>query len=167
MKRVLILSDTHSHLDPSVLKHAQNHDEIWHAGDWGDIGLSDQLNEIRPVRGVYGNIDNAEIRLVHPKVLDFQCENIRVLMTHIGGYPNRYNAEFKSLIISRKPNLVVTGHSHILKVMYDKDLDHLHINPGAMGVHGFHAIKTMISLEIEGNNMRNLKVIELPKTIEA
>jgi uncharacterized protein len=163
MKKILILSDTHSYLDTSIEKHASQHDEIWHAGDWGNLELYDKLLGLVPVRGVYGNIDGADIRIVCPKVQTFTCEQIQVYMTHIAGYPGRYGKEVKQDISRLKPNLVICGHSHILKVMFDKKLNHLHINPGAIGLSGFHQLRTMISMEIDGREMRNLKVIEFEK----
>ncbi|MFT4523809.1 MAG: putative phosphoesterase [Bacteroidia bacterium] len=163
MRKILLLSDTHSHLDPVVLKYAPLHDELWHAGDWGSIEVFDKLSAIKPVRGVYGNIDGQDLRMCNPKTQSFKIEDVLVLMTHIGGYPSRYKPDFLQQIKKEKPKLVITGHSHILKVVYDKAHNHLHMNPGAMGISGFHSVKTMISFEIEGNNIKNPKVIEVPK----
>ncbi|MCB0735455.1 MAG: metallophosphoesterase family protein [Bacteroidetes bacterium] len=163
MKRILILSDTHGYMDDAILRHAAQHDEIWHAGDWGTMSVLTQLEEVRPVQGVYGNIDGADLRLAVPETNTFTCESVRVYMRHITGYPGRYKSNALKDIAAYKPNLVVCGHSHILKVMYDPSLQHLHINPGAIGIHGFHHVRTMISLEIDGSDMRNLKVIEFEK----
>ncbi len=163
MKKILILSDTHSYCDGAIEKYAVQHDEVWHAGDWGDVALFDKLSQLAPVRGVYGNIDSMELRKVCPKVSEFTCEDVRVYITHIGGYPNRYNEDTKRDIMRLKPKLVICGHSHILKVMYDKKLNHLHVNPGAIGISGFHKVRTMVSMEIHGNDMRNMNVIEFER----
>lgn len=163
MKKILILSDSHGYFDDAIARHAKNHDEIWHGGDWGDIALYDKLCACGVVKGVYGNIDGAELRTVCPEFQYFNCEDVPVLMTHIGGYPGRYKPAFVQKIRIKKPKLVICGHSHILKVMYDKSLEHLHINPGAIGISGFHQVRTMVSLEIDGADMRNLKVIEFEK----
>ncbi|MCB9246172.1 MAG: metallophosphoesterase family protein [Flavobacteriales bacterium] len=163
MKRILLLSDTHGYLDERILSRAAEHDQIWHAGDWGSIGVFEKLSELRPVRGVYGNIDGQDIRACCPKELSFSCEGVQVYMTHICGYPEHYNAQAKMRILQERPQIVVAGHSHILKVMYDKKLAHLHLNPGAAGKHGFHRIRTMLSFEIDGNDIRNMNVLEYPK----
>lgn len=139
------------------------HDMLWHAGDWGDIKVFEELEKLAPLYGVYGNIDGQNIRMENPKYQIFMVENCKVLMTHIGGYPKKYNPEFRKKIIEEKPNIVVTGHSHILKVMFDKELNHLHINPGAAGQYGFHQVRTMVSIEINGSKIENARVIELPK----
>lgn len=161
--KVLILSDTHSYLDDAIIKYAKQHDEVWHAGDWGDVKVYDELCKLSKVRGVYGNIDGQDIRMENPKGRCFTVENCKVLMTHIGGYPKRYKPDFKERIIKEKPQLVITGHSHILKIIYDQQLQHLHINPGAAGQHGFHKVRTMVSIEINNGKMENAKVIELKK----
>lgn len=163
MKKILILSDTHGFIDDAIRKYANSHDEIWHAGDWGTIAVYDALQAINPVKGVYGNIDDHEIRTENPRGRCFTVEGVKVLMTHIGGYPGRYNKDFKQRIIKERPALVITGHSHILKVVYDKALNHLHINPGAAGIHGFHHVRTMVSIEIDDGKISNAKVIELKK----
>lgn len=146
-----------------MLLRAAEHDEIWHAGDWGDLAVFDTLSAVNPVMGVYGNIDGQDIRSCCPKERSFSCEDVRVYMTHICGYPGRYNNQVLERIQTTKPNIVIAGHSHILKVMYDKKLGHLHLNPGAAGTHGFHQIRTMLSFEIAGNDIRNMKVLEYPK----
>jgi putative phosphoesterase len=163
MKKILILSDTHSYIDEAIVRYAKEHDEVWHAGDWGDAKVYDRLAEIKPVRGVYGNIDGQDIRSENPKGRFFTIEDCKVLMTHIGGYPKRYKPEFKARIVKEKPHLVITGHSHILKVMYDQELQHLHINPGAAGIYGFHQVRTMVSIEISGSKIENARIIELKK----
>src|SRR5210317_817815 len=133
MKKILLLSDTHSYIDDQILKHANWADEVWHAGDIGNIEVTDKLKTIKPVRAVYGNIDNSEIR--------FEVEGVSIWMTHIGGYPKRYDSRIKNKLHANPPNLFISGHSHILKVMHDKELDLLHMNPGAAGKHGFHQIR--------------------------
>jgi len=163
VKKILLLSDTHSYLDETILERASQHDEIWHAGDWGSIEVYDQLSEIKPVRGVYGNIDNHEIRTVCPHFQVFMCENVKVLMTHIGGYPGKYKTPVRNYILGEQPKLVICGHSHILKVIYDKNLNHLHMNPGAIGNHGFHHIRTMLSFKIDNSDIKDLVVLEYPK----
>ncbi|MFT5723119.1 MAG: putative phosphoesterase [Bacteroidia bacterium] len=163
MKKILVLSDTHSFIDDAIRKYAKLHDEIWHAGDWGVVSLYDELAAINTVRGVYGNIDGHDIRSDNPKGRCFTVEGVKVLMTHIGGYPKRYNAVFKQRIFREKPNLVITGHSHILKVLFDKTLNHLHINPGAAGIEGIHKVRTMVSIEVHEGKISNAKVIELKK----
>lgn len=161
MTRILLLSDTHNYLDSRIKKHAEACDEIWHAGDIGTISICEELKKIKPLRAVYGNIDGQDIRKEYPEHLIFTCEEVKIYITHIGGYPNRYNQEAKKIILENKPQLFICGHSHILKVMYDKNLNLLHMNPGAAGIHGFHLMKTMIRFEISGKEIKNLEVIEL------
>jgi len=163
LKKILILSDTHGFIDDTIRKYAKSHDEIWHGGDWGTVDVYDELAAINPVRGVYGNIDGQELRTENPKGRCFTVESVKVLMTHIGGYPKRYKPDFKERIVKEKPDLVITGHSHILKVVFDKNLNHLHINPGAAGIHGFHHVRTMVSIEVADGKISNAKVIELKK----
>lgn len=165
MKKIGLLSDTHSYMDESILEYFQDCDEIWHAGDWGSIHISDKLSQLKKTRGVYGNIDDHTIRLVYPKNEVFEIEGIKVYITHIGGYPGRYNAESKAVILKEKPNLFISGHSHILKVMPDHKLNLLHINPGAAGIHGFHQIRTIVRFEIDNGKINNLQVIELGKRV--
>lgn len=136
-------------------------DEVWHGGDIGTIELCDQIEKLKPLRAVFGNIDGKDIRASYPENLFFSCENVKVFMTHIGGYPGKYPARIKDLIKEHKPNLFICGHSHILKVMYDQQYELLHINPGACGVHGFHLVKTAVRFEIEGAEIKNLAIIEL------
>ncbi|MDX5443880.1 MAG: metallophosphatase family protein [Hymenobacteraceae bacterium] len=164
MKRIGLLSDTHSYLDAQILKHLQDCDEIWHAGDFGSTEVSEKLSEVAPLRGVYGNIDDATIRQVHSKILRFNIEGLDVVMTHIGGYPGKYHPDVRQLLKENPPHLFISGHSHILKIMPDKTLPPLlHINPGAAGRHGFHKIRTMVKFDVEAGQITNLKVIELSK----
>ncbi|MCK9219501.1 MAG: metallophosphoesterase family protein [Bacteroidales bacterium] len=164
MLKIGILSDTHTYLPPRVLDFFSDVDEIWHAGDIGDLQTAKKLAACKPLRAVFGNIDGQEIRKEYPQDLLFFCEGVKVLMTHIGGYPGRYNPRIRALIELKRPQLVVCGHSHILKVIYDKKWSHLHINPGAAGKYGIHHSITAIRLIIEGKNMRDLEVLDLPKT---
>jgi uncharacterized protein len=161
MIRIGLISDTHGYLDPKVEKYFKECDEIWHIGDVGNIDLIKQLTKIKPVRGVYGNIDGQDIRKLFPKHLKFKCEDVNVWVTHIGGYPNRYSKEVKDRIKIATPDLFISGHSHILKVMYDKKLELLHINPGAAGKSGFHKVKTLVRFTIDKKVIKDLEVIEL------
>jgi putative phosphoesterase len=161
MAKILILSDTHGHLDARIAKYALEADEIWHAGDIGTLKICEELKKIKPLKAVFGNIDGTEIRKEYPENLVFMCEGVKVFITHIGGYPGKYSLTAKKIIEQEKPKLFICGHSHILKVLFDKKNELLHINPGAAGVHGFHLKKTMIRLEIEKGEMKNLEVIEL------
>jgi putative phosphoesterase len=161
MVKIGLISDTHSYLDESVFKHFENCDEIWHAGDFGTIELADQLAAFKPLKGVYGNIDDKDVRIVYPEHLRFTCEEVDVWMTHIGGYPGRYSQHIKAEIYSNPPKLFITGHSHILKVMPDKKLNLLHLNPGAAGKQGWHKVRTLMRFNIDGAKIENLQVIEL------
>lgn len=161
MTRIGLLSDTHSYLDEKMLHHFAQVDEIWHAGDVGNKEVYEKLQNLKPVKGVYGNIDDASIQQFFPRVLQFTCEEVRVLITHIGGYPPKYNADSLPLIQSYRPNLFITGHSHILKIMYDHQLQVLHMNPGAAGTHGWHQKRTIVRFNIHGNNIQDCEVIEL------
>ncbi|MBR0570495.1 metallophosphoesterase family protein [Microvirga sp. STS03] len=164
MMKIGLLSDTHSYLDDQIIRLLTGCDEIWHAGDFGSIEVSDRLNEIAPLRGVYGNIDDAIIRQVHPKVNRFIVEGLDVMMTHIGGYPGKYHPDVRNEIKANPPQLYITGHSHILKVMPDKSLNNLlHLNPGAAGKHGFHTMRTMMRFDVNNGKVENLQVIELGK----
>jgi len=138
-------------------------DEIWHAGDMGNIGIADELSRIKPFKGVYGNIDGQDIRVVFPKELRFMCENVDVWLTHIGGYPGKYYYEIKNKILTNPPKLFICGHSRILKVIYDKKLNLLHINPGAAGKYGIHQLITAVRFIIEDKDINNLEVLELEK----
>ena len=163
MKKILLISDTHGYIDEKIVKYANKVDEIWHAGDIGDISVSDKLKKIKPLRGVYGNIDDQKIRAEFPLHNRFICEKVNVWITHIGGYPKRYNPKILEELKSNPPDLFICGHSHILKVMNDKELDLLHMNPGAIGKHGLHRVRTMIQFEINGEKIENLSVIEFKR----
>lgn len=163
MTKILLLSDTHGHMDKTILKYAAQADEIWHAGDIGSLSVTDQLEALKPVRGVHGNIDDHVIQKEFPENDRFMCEGIDVWITHIGGYPNRYNVRVREEIRNNPPKLFICGHSHILKVMHDKKLGLLHMNPGACGKHGFHQIRTMLRFVIDGEKITDLEVIELGK----
>lgn len=161
MTRIGLISDTHGYLDDAVFKHLENCDEIWHAGDFGDIKVADDLAAFKPLRGVYGNIDGKEIRSIYPLHLKFECEKVKVWMTHIGGYPGKYDPKIREQIHQEKPDLFVCGHSHILKVMHDKNIGCLHLNPGAAGKYGWHKVRTLLRFCISEEKILNLEVIEL------
>lgn len=161
MKKIGLLSDTHNHWDERFAKYFAECDEIWHAGDFGDIRVADKLKEVAFLRGVCGNIDGSFVRMEFPEVLSFRCEEVNVVMKHIGGYPGRYDAKAYRILCHDRPQLFISGHSHILKVMYDKKLGTLHINPGAEGKYGFHNVRTLVRFEIDGTDIRNLEVIEI------
>jgi putative phosphoesterase len=160
LKKILLLSDTHSYIDSKILEHASKADEVWHAGDIGDLKVTDAIKEVAPLRAVYGNIDHAKARLEFPLHQRFMCEKVAVWITHIGGYPGRYSPSLRDEIRAQPPKLFITGHSHILKVMPDKKLQLLHMNPGAVGTHGFHKVRTMLRFEIDDDQIQNLEVIE-------
>lgn len=161
--KILLLSDTHSYLDDAILKYVKLADEVWHVGDIGEITVTDALKKLKPLRAVYGNIDGAEARAEFPLDNRFVVDGLEVWMTHIGGYPNRYNVRIKEKIKENPPKLFISGHSHILKVQYDQKLQLLHMNPGAAGKHGFHQVRTMLRFEIIKGEITNLEVIELGK----
>ena len=161
MTRIGLISDTHGYLDESVFTHFEQCDEIWHAGDFGALELAQRLSSFKPLKGVYGNIDGNDIQNFYPENLFFQCEEVKVFITHIGGYPPKYNSRVKPLIQENNPQLFISGHSHILKVMYDEKLQCLHMNPGAAGNQGWHKVRTIITFVIDGKNMKDCKVIEL------
>ena len=163
MKKILLLSDTHSHIDNSILKYARQADEIWHAGDIGNLKVTDTLSKIKPLRAVYGNIDDYIIQKEFPENNRFMCEDVDVLMTHIGGYPPKYDVRTRDIIKMNPPKLFICGHSHILKVMWDKPRGVLHMNPGACGKHGFHQMRTMLKFVIDGADIKDLNIIELGK----
>lgn len=160
MIKILLLSDTHSYIGNDILKYVKQVDEVWHAGDIGDIKVTDAIKTLKPLRAVYGNIDNAEIRVEFPVHNRFKCEEVDVWITHIGGYPNRYDIRIRETIKQNPPDLFISGHSHILKVMPDKKLNLLHMNPGAIGTHGLHNARTMLRFEIDRKKIQNLEVIE-------
>lgn len=162
MTRIGLISDTHSFLDDRVFKHFDDCDEIWHAGDFGTIELADQLAAFKPLKGVYGNIDGGALRQTFPEHLRFKCEEVNVLMTHIGGYPGKYSTVIRNEIYTKPPQLFICGHSHILKVMYDKKISCLHLNPGAAGKQGWHKVKTLMKFCVSDEKIHNLEVIELP-----
>ena len=161
MNRIGLISDTHGYLDDAVFKHFENCDEIWHAGDFGTIKLADKLAAFKPLKGVYGNIDGKELRAAYPESLRFKCENVDVWMIHIGGYPDRYAPSIRNEIYTNPPQLFITGHSHILKVIYDKKINCLHLNPGAAGKQGWHKVRTLMRFNINGVKIEGLEVIEL------
>ena len=163
MTKILLLSDTHSYIDEDIIKYIKQADEVWHAGDIGDIKVTDTIKAIKPLRAVYGNIDNHRIRNEFPLHNKFICENVNVWITHIGGYPNRYSPSIREAIKNNPPDLFISGHSHILKVMSDKKLGLLHMNPGAIGKHGFHKARTMLRFEIDKSDIKNLEVIEFKR----
>ena len=158
--KIGLLSDTHSNLHPKVFEHFKNCDEIWHAGDIGTLEVIDQLSAFKPLRVVYGNIDNHKIRAICPKDLRFECEGIKVWITHIGGYPFNYTKNIREEFDKNSPDLFICGHSHILRVMYDKNREILHMNPGAAGNYGIHKVITMLRFDIEKGEVKNLEVIE-------
>ncbi len=163
MTKILLLSDTHSFIDDQILKYVHQADEVWHAGDIGDLIVTDTIKKIKPLRAVYGNIDNHEARLEFPLHNRFICEGVDVWITHIGGYPDKYSPAIREEISKNPPKLFICGHSHILKVQFDKKLNLLHMNPGAVGKHGFHQVRTMLRFEIDGDKIQSLEVIELGK----
>ena len=159
MKKILLISDTHGYIDEKIIKYANQVDEIWHAGDIGDISVTDTLKTIKPLKAVYGNIDDQKIRSEFPLHNRFLCEKVDVWITHIGGYPKKYNSKIIDELRSNPPDLFICGHSHILKVINDKELNLLHINPGAIGKHGLHNVRTMIQFEISGDKIENLSIV--------
>ena len=161
MKKILLISDTHGYIDDQILKFVRQADEVWHAGDIGSIEVVDIIKNLKPLRAVYGNIDDALIRTEFPLNNKFTIEKVTVWITHIGGYPNRYDLRVKEEITKNPPQLYISGHSHILKVIFDKKLNLLHMNPGAAGKHGFHTVRTMLRFEINEDKISNLEVIEL------
>jgi len=162
MPKIGLISDTHGYLDPKVFDYFSVCDEIWHMGDFGTVKVSDELVNFKKTRGVYGNIDGQELRLIHPLHQRFVFEGLSVWMTHIGGYPGHYNAKLVSELKANPPNVFICGHSHILKVMTDKKLNNmLCINPGAAGIHGFHNVKTIIRFDVNDGKISNMQAIEL------
>jgi putative phosphoesterase len=163
MTKILLLSDTHSHIDDAILKHISWADEVWHAGDIGSLEVTDAIEKLKPLKGVHGNIDDHIIQKEFPENNRFFCEGVDVWITHIGGYPPKYNVRTRDIIKENPPKLFICGHSHILKVMMDKKLGVLHMNPGACGKHGFHQVRTMLRFIIDGENIKDLVVVELGK----
>ncbi len=163
MRRIGLLSDTHHYIDDSILLHFKNCDEIWHAGDFGSMEIAEKIGAYKPLRGVFGNIDDAKIRYNYPEQLIFNCEEIKVMIRHIGGYPPKYNLETRKEIAIHQPQLFISGHSHILKIMYDDKQRCLHMNPGAAGKQGWHKMRTIIRFIIDEKEIKNCEVIELGK----
>lgn len=161
MKKIGLLSDTHGYWDERYVRHFESCDEIWHAGDIGSIEVADRLAAFRPLRAVYGNIDGRELRLRFPQTLRFEVEGAQVLIKHIGGYPDHYDPSVRGSLLTRPPQLFISGHSHVLKVKYDKTLSMLHINPGAAGKQGFHRVRTLVRFVVDQGCFSDLEVIEL------
>jgi uncharacterized protein len=163
MTRIGLISDTHHYLDPAVFRHFSSCDEIWHAGDFGNAGIASALAAVKPLKGVYGNIDGKDIRNEFPEKLTWQCEDVRIFMTHIGGHPPKYNPNVKKELLELKPNLFICGHSHILRIIFDDKISCLYMNPGAAGNQGWHKLRTLVRFSIDGRDIRNCEVIELGK----
>ena len=163
MKKILLLSDTHSYIDDQILKFVKQADEVWHAGDIGNLRVTDTIKELKPLRAVYGNIDDKDARAEFPLDNQFTVEGVDVWITHIGGYPKKYNQRVRAELKENPPKLFICGHSHILKVQYDQSLQLLHLNPGAAGKHGFHKIRTMLRFALDKGNIKDLEIIELAK----
>lgn len=161
--KIILLSDTHGYLDPGILSHIKDCDEIWHAGDIGNMAVVDTLSKFKPLRAVFGNIDDTEMQARFPEDLWFDCEGLKIWMTHIGGAPPQYNPRVKKILKERIPNVFICGHSHILKVKKDEKLNMLYINPGAAGNQGFHHMKTILRMEVSGGKINKLEVVELGK----
>ena len=163
MMKIGLLSDTHSYIDDKTLEFFKEVDEIWHVGDIGDIEVLNRLKALKPVRAVYGNIDGQELRHELQEILIFKIEKVKVLMTHIGGYPKKYAKGIKQILREEKPQLFIAGHSHILKVIYDKELGVLHINPGAAGKSGFHRVRTAVRFVIDKDKIKDLEILEMSR----
>ena len=163
MKQIVLLSDTHYSLDERFFEYFEKADEIWHAGDIGDLSVTDKLKEYSSLKAVWGNIDNSTVRTEFNEILCFQCEKVSVMMTHIGGSPGKYNKTILPIIKEKNPDLFICGHSHILKVMFDKKYNLLYMNPGAIGNYGAHKVKTILCFKINKKNIEDLQVIEIPR----
>ncbi len=163
MKKIGLFSDTHGYIDDKLFDFFKEVDEVWHAGDIGDISVIEKTEMLKPVRAVFGNIDGQDVRIRYPENNRFKVEDVDVWITHIGGYPGRYDKRIKSEILKETPGLFISGHSHILKVIYDDKLNLLHINPGAYGKSGFHKVRTAVRFEIDGKNIKNLEVLEVKR----
>ena len=161
--KIGLLSDTHGFFDPAIADHFSGCDEIWHAGDFGTLQVAQQLEQIKPLRGVSGNVDGSDINSRYPEKLRWKCEDVAVFMIHIGGYPERYTPLARIELAREPAQLFISGHSHILKIQFDEKLQCLHMNPGAAGRQGWHHMRTLIRFTIEGNNMKDCEVIELGK----
>ncbi len=163
MVKIALISDSHSYIDEATIKYLEDVDEIWHAGDIGDLGVIDALPSGKSLRVIVGNIDDEKAKELYPETLIYELEDMKILMTHIGGKPPRYAKGIKTLLKKVKPQLFVCGHSHICKVEYDKELNCLYMNPGAIGQHGFHVMRTLLLFEINSGKIQNLRVVELGK----
>jgi uncharacterized protein len=163
MKKVGILSDTHGFIPSQLFRFFENCDEIWHAGDWGDLQTYETLKKFKPIKGVWGNIDDHNLRLCMPEIIHFSIEGLNVCILHIGGYPGNYSPHFRKILQQSAPDLMVCGHSHILKVMRDKTNGIMHINPGAAGFKGFHKVCTAIRFKIENKRMHDMEIWEMPR----
>lgn len=163
MIRIGLLSDTHGHLDDKTLSHFEECDEIWHAGDIGDLSIAEKLSQLRPLRAVHGNIDDNTVYSIYPEQLVFQCEQVKVLIRHITGYPGHYDPLAIEEIQLHKPDLVIAGHSHMLRIMYDEKNNCLFMNPGAAGHQGNHIERTIIRFTVDGKQIRRAEVVELGK----
>lgn len=165
MTKIGLLSDTHGYLDPKIFEYFKDVDQIWHAGDVGDMSVINQLEAFKPTFGVFGNIDDHTIRNAWPEHNCFKCENMKIMITHIAGKPYKYRKDSHSEILKHKPNILVCGHSHILLVQYDKTINALWLNPGAAGFKGFHKVKTLLRFEIDKDQVKNMEVIEIGKRV--
>lgn len=163
MLKIGLLSDTHGWWDEKFATHFESCDEIWHAGDIGSVSIAERLSAIKPLRAVHGNIDGHELRLLYPRIAQFSIENVQVMMTHMGGYPGHYDPAIRAELYAVKPALFITGHSHILKIIYDKQLKCLHINPGAAGQSGFHQVRTFVRFVIDRKDIKDMEIIEAGK----
>lgn len=163
MRRIGLISDTHGTFDDTLREFLRDVDEVWHVGDIGSLALADEIASFKPLRAVYGNIDDHEVRRVYPEVSVFDVEGIRVLMTHIGGYPGHYDRRALAHIYHTRPTIFVAGHSHILKVIYDKRFEMLHLNPGAAGRYGFHKVRTALRFTLDGGDIRDMEIGEWPR----
>lgn len=163
MTRIGLISDTHNFIHPKIFNFFENCDEIWHAGDIGNIDIADEIKKFKPLRAVYGNMDGFDIRPEYPLNQIFRCEDVKVFMTHIGGYPNKYYKDARDIIKKEKPDLFISGHSHILKVIYDKKYNLLHINPGAAGRSGFHKKITFVRFTIHKKEIKDLEIMEMDR----
>lgn len=163
MTKILLLSDTHGFLNPKILPYLKEVDEIWHAGDIGDFSVTDTLKKYKPLKAVYGNIDDFKMRSEFPLHIFFQVEEVTIFLTHIGGTFGKYTPDIQKILIQKKPKIFVCGHSHILKIKYDKKFDVLYLNPGACGKIGFHQVCTLVRFEIDKKNIQNMEIIELKK----
>jgi len=163
MTRIGLISDTHGYIDDKLFEYFAKCDEIWHAGDIGNLESADLISSFRPLKAVHGNIDGNEVRISYPKIQRFNCEKVDVLITHIGGYPGHYYHEVYEILKVKPPKLFICGHSHILKIIYDKKFDLLHLNPGAAGKSGLHKLRTALRFSIDGENIKEMEVIEIEK----